>query len=264
MQGDVAVQLAGQLAQPALRRPLIVRIGKRARTGMNRFLSRFSLVPLDPILDTADFPWLRGLEAAAPAIQEEAKQVLRHIEAVPPINELSPDHREVAKEGGWRSFFLVGYGQRVEANCVRCPATMDALARVPGLVTALFSILEPGMHVGRHCGISKCIVIAHLGLFVPRAAERCRMQVEDRWVHWREGATFVFDDTFPHEVWNDTSENRVILLVQFQRPMSLIGRIITRILVWIVRKSPYIQDANANMNYWERRFQDSEARANSE
>ena len=241
------------------RRPLIVRWGKKARKRLNHLLSRHSLVSLEPVLDTENFPWLRHLEAATPAIQREAERLLRNIAAVPPMNEMSPDHRRIAGDGGWRSFFLVGYRYRLEANCARCPETIEALSHVPGLVTALFSILEPGMHVGRHSGVSKGILIAHLGLRVPREAERCRMEVENTQVHWREGETLVFDDTFPHEVWNDTTDHRVILLVQFERPMTLFGRMVTRLLVHAVRWSPYIQDARRNVDIWEMRFRASEA-----
>jgi beta-hydroxylase len=224
-------------------------------------LSRYSLVPVDPILDKSYFPWLTALEAAAPAIRGEAEQVLRHVDAVPPMNELSPDHRKVARGGGWRSFFLVGYRYPLEHNAARCPETMKALAHVPRLVTAMFSILEPGMHVGRHRGLSRGIVIAHLGLKVPAQRERCRMQVVDRDVTWEEGRTFVFDDTYEHEVWNDTDERRLILLVQFERPMRLVGRLLTDCLIRLVRWSPYIQDARRNVGFWERRFRASEGAA---
>jgi aspartyl/asparaginyl beta-hydroxylase (cupin superfamily) len=240
-------------------RPLIVRWGKKARKHLNRLLSRYSLVSLDPVLSPDSFPWLRHLEQAAPAIQKEAQQLLRNIAAVPPMNQMSPDHQRIAGDGGWRSFFLVGYRYRLEANCARCPETVKALSHVPGLVTALFSILEPGMHVGRHSGVSKGILIAHLGLSVPREGARCRMEVESTQVHWEEGATLVFDDTFPHEVWNDTNEHRVILLVQFERPMALIGKLLTRLLVHAVRWSPYIQDARRNVDIWETRFRTLEA-----
>lgn len=245
------------------KRPLIVRWGTDARKHFNRIIARYSTVPLDPVLSTADFPWLRHLEEAAPAIRKEAEQLLRNLSAIPPMNVLSPDHVKIAKDGGWRSFFLVGYRYRLEANCARCPDTMKALEHVPGLVTALFSILEPGMHVGRHSGVSKGILIAHLGLCVPREPEKCQMEVETTRVHWREGKTFVFDDTFQHEVWNDTPDQRVILLVQFERPMTWVGRKLIRLLVSAVRASPYIQDAKKNVDYWEARFQASEARTSA-
>lgn len=242
------------------RRPRIVLWGKKLRPYLNNLLSRYSLVSLAPILETNEFSWLRRLEEAAPKIQREADEILRHLTAVPPMNEMSPDHQRIAGDGGWRSFFLIGYRYRIEANCARCPETMKALSHVPGLVTALFSILEPGMHVGRHSGVSKGILIAHLGLRVPTDREACRMEVENRDVHWRVGKTFVFDDTFPHEVWNRTTDYRVILLIQFERPMALVGRLLTRLLVSAVRASPYIQDARRNIEYWEDRFKASEAR----
>lgn len=261
MQTTAIEQQATASSQPdPSRRPLIIRWGTKIREPLNNFLSRFSRVPLTPFLPSGHFPWLAHLEAAAPAIQREVDRLIRNIAAVPPINELSPDHDSVAGDGGWRSFFLVGYRFRLEENCARCPETAKALSHVPGLVTALISILEPGMHVGRHTGVSKSILIAHLGLRVPRDRAKCRMEVVGTDVHWREGETFVFDDTFPHEVWNDTDERRVILLVQFERPMSLVGRLLTRLLVQAVRWSPYIQDARRNVDIWEQRFRAAEAR----
>lgn len=243
------------------KRPWIVRFGKKARFTVNRIVVRQSLVGDERVLDRAAFPWLRDLERAAPAIRAEVDRLLEHLDAIPPMNEMSPDHQRIAGGGGWRSFFLIGYGYRLEANCARCPATMAALAKVPGVVTALISILEPGMHVGRHRGVSKGIVIAHLGLKVPSDAERCRMDVDGEEVVWREGGTFVFDDTYPHEVWNDTPDRRVILLIQFRRPMRLLGRIVAGLFVWAVKLSPYIQDARRNVDYWEQRLASSERRA---
>jgi ornithine lipid ester-linked acyl 2-hydroxylase len=243
------------------RRPAIVRFGKKARTTINALVSRFSLVPLDPVLSTDLFPWLRELEAHTSLVQREAEHLMRHLKALPPMNEMSPDHERIAGDGGWRSFFLVGYGIRIEENCARCPATVRFLERVPGLVTALFSILEPGMHVGRHRGVSRGILIAHLGLRIPADRAACRMDVNGHSIQWEEGRTLVFDDTYPHEVWNDTSEPRVIFLVQFRRPMRLVGRMITRLLVGLVRLSPYIQDARRNLDLWERRLSNSESAA---
>src|SRR6185295_17979358 len=103
-----------------------------------------------------------------------------------------------------------------EANCAACPETSRLLARVPGLNSAFFSILTPGAHIPRHRGVTKAILTAHLGLIVPARREACRMQVADRMLHWEEGATLVFDDTYHHEVWNESGEKRVVLLVQFR------------------------------------------------
>ena len=90
------------------RRPLAVRLGKKARWGINRIVSRYSCVPLTPVVSTQHFPWLREIEQAAPLIRAEADYLLRHVTAIPPMNQMSPDHQRIAGEGGWRSFFLVG------------------------------------------------------------------------------------------------------------------------------------------------------------
>ena len=259
---DVARQ---QTAEPDTKRhanpsrPWTLRIGKKARRSINRLVARYSLVPVEPVLDPAAFPWLKELEEAAPQIQAEADRLLRHLDGVPPINVMSPDHQRIAGDGGWRSFFMMGYGYKIEGNWSRCPDTARALEKVPGLVTALFSILQPGMHIARHKGVTKGILVTHLGLRVPKEGDRCRMEVGGVDVRWREGGTVVFDDTFPHEVWNDTDEHRVILLVQFKRPMRLIGRIVSNLFIWGVRHSPYIQDARRNVGYWEQRLAQSEA-----
>lgn len=84
------------------------------------------------------------------------------------------------------------------------------------------------------------------------------MDVDGQAVDWQEGRTFVFDDTYPHEVWNNTAEHRVILLIQFRRPMRLVGRVLAGCFIWAVKLSPYIQDARRKVDHWERRMRESE------
>ena len=43
-------------------------------------------------------------------------------------------------------------------------------------------------------------------------------------MRWAEGETLVFDDTYQHEVWNDTDGTRVVLLIQFERPLRNPGK----------------------------------------
>ena len=73
------------------------------------------------------------------------------------------------------------------------------------------------------------------------------MRVADQVRVWKEGAPRVFDDTYEHEVWNETTEDRVILLIQFARPLDLTGSLISKIFLTGVRRSPFIQDVRPNM-----------------
>jgi ornithine lipid ester-linked acyl 2-hydroxylase len=235
--------------------PPLFRIGKRFRHRVSAVIARSSTVGDTPVYDPKLFPWAAGLEASWEGIRDEVSRLLAREEGIPPLAEISPDHRRIAPPGKWKSFFLIGYGYRLEENCRRCPATAAAVAGIPGLNSAFFSILAPGAHIPRHRGVTKAILTAHLGLVVPARREACRMQVADEMLVWEEGRLLVFDDTDFHEVWNDTDEMRVILLLQFRRPTGWVGRAVGALFLGAVRRSRFVQDARASLGDWEKAMQ---------
>jgi beta-hydroxylase len=127
--------------------------------------------------------------------------------------------------------------------------TTQVVEQIPGLNSAFFSILAPGTHIPAHRGVTKGLITCHLGLIVPRDGD-VRMRVADRVMRWSEGETLVFDDTYDHEVWNDTSGTRVVLLIQVRRPLRNPGRWIADIFLNVIRRSPFVQDARANLISW--------------
>ncbi|HEX5183337.1 MAG TPA: aspartyl/asparaginyl beta-hydroxylase domain-containing protein [Allosphingosinicella sp.] len=235
--------------------PFWIRMGKRLRRPFNRAIARSSKVGDPPVFDPADFPWIAALESHWSAIRAEADALLAHQAAIPPLAAISPDHRRIAPPEKWKSFFLHGYGYAVEENIRRCPRTAAAVADIPGLNSAFFSILTPGAHIPRHSGVSKAIVTAHLGVVVPKRREACRMQVGDRMLLWEEGRMLVFDDTYHHEVWNESGETRVVLLIQFRRPAGPIGRLLGSLFLFGVRRSRFVQDARSSLSGWEQAMQ---------
>ncbi|MEU7588207.1 aspartyl/asparaginyl beta-hydroxylase domain-containing protein [Micromonospora sp. NPDC049230] len=70
-------------------------------------------------------------------------------------------------------------------------------------------------HIKPHQGWVTTVYRAHLGLVVP---QHCALRVGDETRQWREGETFVFDDTVMHEAWNYGTSDRVVLLFDFVRP----------------------------------------------
>ena len=237
----------------------LFRFGKRFRHRISAVVARSSRVGDTPVYDSKLFPWIAELEARRGDIRNEVEALLAREAGIPPLAEISPDHRRIAPPGKWRSFFLWGYGYRIEGNIARCPKTAAAVARIPGLNSAFFSILAPGAHIPRHRGVTKALLTAHLGLVVPRPRESCRMQVDEKMLHWEEGRTFVFDDTFHHEVWNESGEQRVILLIQFRRPAGLVGRLVGGLFLAAVRRSRFVQDARSSLGDWEKAMQKLEA-----
>lgn len=96
------------------------------------------------------------------------------------------------------------------------------------------------------------MLTCHLGLIVPAKAEHCRISVGEGIYHWEAGKTFVFDDTRKHEVWNDTDETRVVLLIQFRRPLRYPGKLLGNLFLEAVRRSPFVQEARRNVETWNR------------
>jgi beta-hydroxylase len=231
-----------------------VRLLRKLRPFLNRLLVPYSKVGNLSLSPPHLFPWTAELQRQVPVIRAEADAIMRHREAIPPFRDFAPGHERIVGADDWRSFFFWGYGYPVPENLARCPDTARALQEVPGLISAIYSIVPPGAHIKRHKGVNKAIMTLHLGLRVPRDAERCRIEAGDMQDYWREGEAFVLDDTYPHEVWNETDETRIILLVQFRRPMRQPGRALGSVIVWVVRHSSFVQRARRNLEYWEEAF----------
>jgi aspartyl/asparaginyl beta-hydroxylase (cupin superfamily) len=230
-------------------RPLIIRFGKHLRGVFDRLIASSSLVPNDPVLDVRAFPWTQALRDNWTTILDEATAVALRGQAAPSLATISPDHRSIARINMWRSFFLWGYGYRIEDNAARCPMTTRLVEQIPGLNSAFFSILAPGTHIPAHRGVSKGLITCHLGLIVPRDGD-VRMRVDKRVVRWCEGETLIFDDTYDHEVWNETEGTRVVLLIQFERPLRNPGKWFADVFLGFVRRSPFVQEARNNISTW--------------
>ncbi len=93
---------------------------------------------------------------------------------------------------------------------------------------------------------------------MPTDAERCWLRVDDQICHWQEGACLVFDDTYEHEVKNDTDEVRVVLFLDLDRPMDLPGRLLNRLVIAAIRTSAYVKDPLKNLAAWNARVRGGE------
>lgn len=159
-----------------------------------------SLVSNEPVLDVRQFDWTAGLRRQWRAIREDA----------------------VALTGTVRSCGIVPLRPGTAA-LRQCPGLSAALDGVPGLHDAAIGLLAPGTHVAARRGPTKALLTCHLGLVVPRDGD-ARMRVRDRIVRWAEGETLVFDDSYPHQLWNEAETTRIILRLRFARPLRQPGR----------------------------------------
>lgn len=244
------------------RRKHIKRHGKKLIRGLANFLGRQSAVGDTPVLDSKHFPFLETFTANWQPILAEARQILNHREAIPAFQEVSPDQMRISKGTSWRTFILFGFGEKLEKNCKQAPVTTRLLEAVPDLQTAWFSILGPGYHIPAHRGVTKGILTVHLGLIIPRQAENCYLRVENTVKVWRPGEIFVFCDAYEHEVFNNTDEERVILLFHINRPMRFWGRLVNTAFVNVMKLTAFYQEPKKNMANFEDRFEAATRRAN--
>ena len=210
-------------------------------------LGRFSLVGDRPFFDASQFPWTRTLEENWRDIQRELEGILTHSEKIPSFQEISPTQAALTTDDHWKTYFFYGYGYKVEKNCAGCPQTTKLIEQVPGMTTAFFSILSPHKHIPAHRGPYKGVLRYHMGLIVPEPKEQCRIRVDEEIAHWEEGKSMIFDDCFEHEVWNDTEGRRVVLFLDFIRPLPFPLSAINRLIIKLIARTPFIQESRKIM-----------------
>jgi beta-hydroxylase len=169
--------------------------------------------------DAAGFPWILRVEAEWQTIAAELRGLLIFDPArIPSFQDLSYEQRVLTEGDHWKTFFFFAYGHRIESNCRKCPETARIVQFIPGMRTAMFSILAPGKRLPAHRGLYKGVLRYHLGLIVP-APSKCGIRVGNDIRRWEEGKSLVFDDSHVHEAWNQSDLPRVVLFVDFLRPL---------------------------------------------
>ena len=236
------------------RKRFIKLLKRRGRPALNRLLARNSRVGDSEVFDPALFPWVVDLKSEWKSIRDEAERILVLREHIPAFQEISPDQYRISDTDEWKTFWYRGFGHRSAVFAKLCPRTAQSVDAIPEVETAFFSILAPGKHIVAHRGVSKGIVNCHLGLLIPHERERCRMRIGDERFHWEPGECRVFDDTFEHEVWNNTDEERVVLMLQFRRPLREPGRTLNRLFLAVLAMTPYITVAKSNQIASEQRL----------
>jgi beta-hydroxylase len=109
---------------------------------------------------------------------------------------------------------VAGIDKELERNQRNFPRTVEVLDRLPGLVTAGFSRLAPGTRIHPHKGIDHTVLRCHLGLLVPPG---CTLHVHGVQREWENRCVWLFDDTYAHEVWSNSDQHRVVLIMDFNK-----------------------------------------------
>jgi hypothetical protein len=206
------------------------------------------------IFSTEHFPWAADLEREWHTIRRELDLVLLRKDELPNVQDITVDAASITRDDRWKIFLFVAYGVRSARNCELCPETWRIVQRIPGLRTAMFSILEPGKRIPPHRGPYNGVLRLHLGLVVPEPRDRAAIRIGSELCHWQEGQALIFDDAYEHEAWNETGGERVVLFIDFAKPLSFPANVLNRLLLNLAVFTPFLREGNENLRRWEQRF----------
>ncbi len=209
----------------------------------------------DPhIYDTRLFPWAAEIEKEWHLIRKELDAVMTFRDQMPSFQDILKEVGAIQSDNNWKTYFLSGIGMDCAENAKRCPETMRLLGKMPGMTTAFFSILSPGKHIPAHRGAWNGILRFHLGLMVPQPYEKVKIRIGNDYYSWREGEALIFDDTFNHEVWNDTAGYRVVLFVDFARPLWQPFHWLNERFINLGALAPFLREAGEKQKRWQDAF----------
>ena len=242
------------VAQPPAPRGGLERLLKGAAEWLAARMGRHSPLGDQAFFPDSSFPWVRMLEDNWQEIREELDQLLLHRQHLPNLHDISARQSTLSDDENWKTYFFVGYGLKPEVNRARCPRTTQLLDQIPGLTTAFFSILGPGKRLPEHCGSYRGIIRYHLALKIPSPSTASGIRVGGQTAHWEEGKSLIFDDTYPHEAWNSTDEDRVVLFLDIIRPLSFPYSLLNRMVLKSIAWTASARDAKVMHNAWEKWF----------
>jgi beta-hydroxylase len=203
-------------------------------------LKRMPKLPLSGENALRVFPVLAELKKSHAKIKADLEYLLSHHEEIPALHEVHP--RDLYVPGrAWRTFMLKIWGHAVEQNTAAVPDTYEAICRIPGVHTALFSILAGGAEIEPHRGSAAGVIRFHYPLIVPKEPENCWIEIGGHHFHWEEGEPLVFDDTREHWVKNQTEETRVVLIIDFNADMPFPVNLYTNLRYNVIRRSAEIK-----------------------
>lgn len=180
-------------------------------------------LPATPIHPADSVQGARAIMAAFDAIAGEYRAALADgAPSEPYVHAGTPgaQWRKLAGAADWSAMYLFYNAQKTE-NVEKFPETIAALENAlllqkdGGPIEVFFSRLKPGAHIPPHCGLTNTRLTVHLPIVAP---DGCSIRVGDAIHEWRERALVAFDDSFEHEAWNKSGEERVVLIFEVHHP----------------------------------------------
>ncbi|MDM9583644.1 MULTISPECIES: aspartyl/asparaginyl beta-hydroxylase domain-containing protein [unclassified Nostoc] len=123
------------------------------------------------------------------------------------------------KDDDWKAYLLWKEGNFTQIGLSHFPKTVDILSKLEPFLYPFghieFYVMKPGVVLPPHTDNINTSLTCHLALTIP---EKCGISVGGKTQSWIKGRTLFFDDSFEHEAWNKSQEERVVLSLDLYHP----------------------------------------------
>lgn len=180
-------------------------------------------LPAQPVTTNDALAWAGAVEAAYEDIRREYEAaVAGNATQYPYVSEDEPAPYWARLRGkmDWSALYI-HFNAAVTEEAAHFPKTLEALKTAPLVnregvpLETFFSRLQPGAHIPPHCGLTNSRLTVHLPIIVP---DNCEIRVGDTLNKWEEGKIIAFDDSYEHEAWNRSDQDRVVLIFETHHP----------------------------------------------
>ena len=150
--------------------------------------------------------------------------------------------RENGKMKAWRIINIKAGDEYSAVAHKYFPRLVRLLKEVPQIGTCAISVLQDGVHIPIHVGYYKGIMRYMIPIIVPKDRENVFLCVNELKYSWTEGVGVLWDDTYPHKVYNNTDEIRVVIYMDVVRPLPGILNVMNRFILWLASNSKIVKD----------------------
>ncbi|CAG5079125.1 aspartyl/asparaginyl beta-hydroxylase domain-containing protein [Parvicella tangerina] len=167
--------------------------------------------------DPADYDWSKSVMDHTEEIKLELLKFLKENKELWPYF----DQNIVSKKNSWKTIPFSAWGVQFRKNQKAAPITTKVLNQIPGIVSSSFNMLDANSEILPHYGDTDAVMRCHLGVIVPGELPHVGFEVEKEQKSWKEGELIFFCDAHHHRAWNNSDQQRFILLFDVIRPEYL-------------------------------------------
>lgn len=144
---------------------------------------------------------------------------------------------------GWKIYPVRLASQNIKTAAKQFPKLTEILNKCPNISSCLVSILDGKTYIPVHNGYYKGYLRYMLPITVPQELNNevflCNNYQK---YNWTEGKGVLWDDLYPHKVYNNTSQKRIVLYMDIERKLPEPFNTLNKKIIKKISKSKRVND----------------------